>query len=106
MSESQKLELRKRFWMFVVTCSFSVAFCNVSSAQDLGFLNMTNGFIKAFVGHEVWGTALAACFIWELIMLGLTRKLLHLIGMIVPGVVAAAWVNRSTLFSSFTGISI
>jgi hypothetical protein len=108
-TESKTIEVfetRKRGWDIVLICAAAIAYANVASAQDLGFLNMTSGFLKAFVGHEVWGVALGCVFVWELIMLGLTKKLVHLIGMIVPGVVAAAWVNRSTLFSSFTSISL
>lgn len=99
-------EERKRGWDIALICAAGIAYANVAYAQDLAFLSMTSGFLKSFVGHEVWGVALGCVFVWELIMLGLTKKLLHLIGMIVPGVVAAAWVNRSSLFQSFTGLGL
>ena len=109
-SELQPIEVfeeRRRAWDVALIFAAGVAYANMAAAQDFTFLNAGETLLKAFIGHPIWGTALACIFAWQLVMYGLTRKLEHLIYMIIPALVAAGWINRSALIASFApGVSL
>ena len=100
-------EERKRAWDVALILAAGISYANLASAQDFDFLNAGEGLLKAFIGHPIWGTALAVIFAWQLVMYGLTRKMEHLIYMIIPALVAAGWINRSNLVAKFApGITL
>jgi hypothetical protein len=105
--KSESRERLLRGLMFVTTMAVLSVSANAAYAQNLSFLNLAASFIRGVIGHEVWGVGLGAFAVFELVMYGFTKNKLHLIGVIVPGLMCAAWVERNSIIANFApGINL
>lgn len=81
--------------LFALTAGAALAVGSTAAAQDVSFLDLPAGWIRAIIAHEIWTLALAALVAWEAWLYGVTKSKLHLIGGLATAVALAFWVARS-----------
>lgn len=107
MLENTKTELRNRGAVFLAVWLGVLALADTAYAQgiNLNFLDLSADALHAIFDHKVWPIGLSCVILFELIMWGATRKLLHVIGIFIPAIAIGAWVGRAGLIQAISGFS-
>lgn len=86
------------FAVVLVCLHADTAYAQVSTER---FFGPARELVRSIINDPIWGIALAGVVVFEVVLFGITKNKLHLIGIVIPGLCLAAWASRQEFINSF-----